>query len=535
MYNPLVIFTGAALATLAALLGVTYDKWASAAHDPMAAVEKKAEPGPGQAAPKPGLENMAMPAPAEAVPVAEPELASIAPHDTSGPPPEAAKSNKEGDASSAAAKPSFDTIRVEQDGTAVIAGRGLPDSDVTIMLDGAPMGIAKTDVEGAWVFIPDEPVPPGDHQLTLRMQITDALTIESEQSVALKVPERSGEKALVVLSDEDRPSRVLQKPERPTRATTDTLTDSAPADDAASAQSGESGEQLAAASSSLTLGTVDYDDSGEIIFSGRAGAGSSIRLYVNNKPVGEAIVTSEGLWTFAGNERIAPGTHSLRVDQLRPDGSVAERIELPFVRAAPQEVAALNKPAELESAEASSPQEESSTATSEPPASSDQVTAATQDVSSEPPAVAEQSDVAAQGSMITQESASEGAVSMEAPAAQAAAPAAEDASAMDPASPAEGKVASMEQTPPADSAGLPRNGKIVIQPGNSLWRISRVIYGRGIEYTVIYEANKDHIRDPDLIYPGQIFATPGVVPPETIDPKTSEPLAKTTATPTSQQ
>jgi hypothetical protein len=51
-----------------------------------------------------------------------------------------------------------------------------------------------------------------------------------------------------------------------------------------------------------------------------------------------------------------------------------------------------------------------------------------------------------------------------------------------------------------------------------------VIYGQGIQYTIIYQANKDQIRDPELIYPGQIFATPGVVPPESIDPKLKEPL-----------
>jgi nucleoid-associated protein YgaU len=73
-------------------------------------------------------------------------------------------------------------------------------------------------------------------------------------------------------------------------------------------------------------------------------------------------------------------------------------------------------------------------------------------------------------------------------------------------------------------AGQPRNGRVVIQPGNSLWRISRVIYGQGVQYTVIYQANKEQIRNPDLIYPGQIFATPGVVAPEMIDPELDEPL-----------
>ena len=50
--------------------------------------------------------------------------------------------------------------------------------------------------------------------------------------------------------------------------------------------------------------------------------------------------------------------------------------------------------------------------------------------------------------------------------------------------------------------------QVIIQPGNNLWKLSRQIYGKGIMYTVIYEANKDQIRRPELIYPGQIFLTP---------------------------
>ncbi|MBL25449.1 MAG: peptidoglycan-binding protein [Rhodospirillaceae bacterium] len=49
---------------------------------------------------------------------------------------------------------------------------------------------------------------------------------------------------------------------------------------------------------------------------------------------------------------------------------------------------------------------------------------------------------------------------------------------------------------------------VVVQPGNSLWRIARRELGGGIRYTVIYDANKHQIRDPDLIFPGQILAVP---------------------------
>ena len=49
---------------------------------------------------------------------------------------------------------------------------------------------------------------------------------------------------------------------------------------------------------------------------------------------------------------------------------------------------------------------------------------------------------------------------------------------------------------------------VIVQPGNSLWRIARRKYGTGFQYTVIYEANKEQIKNQDLIYHGQIFALP---------------------------
>ena len=51
---------------------------------------------------------------------------------------------------------------------------------------------------------------------------------------------------------------------------------------------------------------------------------------------------------------------------------------------------------------------------------------------------------------------------------------------------------------------------VVVQPGNSLWRIARRTLGGGVHYTEIYEANSSQIQDPALIYPGQIFTVPGL-------------------------
>jgi len=55
---------------------------------------------------------------------------------------------------------------------------------------------------------------------------------------------------------------------------------------------------------------------------------------------------------------------------------------------------------------------------------------------------------------------------------------------------------------------LPRPNAIIVRRGDNLWTISRRTFGRGIRYTTIYTANKDQIRNPDLIYPGQVFMLP---------------------------
>jgi nucleoid-associated protein YgaU len=74
-----------------------------------------------------------------------------------------------------------------------------------------------------------------------------------------------------------------------------------------------------------------------------------------------------------------------------------------------------------------------------------------------------------------------------------------------------GQVVARVETPFSRATVLTSLGDeefVVVQPGNSLWRIARRSYGQGVRYTVIYQANAGQIRDPDLIYPGQIFVVP---------------------------
>lgn len=55
-------------------------------------------------------------------------------------------------------------------------------------------------------------------------------------------------------------------------------------------------------------------------------------------------------------------------------------------------------------------------------------------------------------------------------------------------------------------------GRVIIRRGDNLWLLSRRVYGLGVRYTSIYDANRDQIRDPALIFPGQVFELP--TPPE---------------------
>ncbi|TDK50469.1 LysM peptidoglycan-binding domain-containing protein [Antarcticimicrobium luteum] len=61
---------------------------------------------------------------------------------------------------------------------------------------------------------------------------------------------------------------------------------------------------------------------------------------------------------------------------------------------------------------------------------------------------------------------------------------------------------------PGDPKGAPAVRAVTVQKGDTLWAISRDRYGEGILYVRVFEANRDRIRDPDLIYPGQVFTIP---------------------------
>ena len=80
----------------------------------------------------------------------------------------------------------------------------------------------------------------------------------------------------------------------------------------------------------------------------------------------------------------------------------------------------------------------------------------------------------------------------------------------------EEKIAAATQPDPAETPDTgaseavapPLIRAVTVQPGNTLWAIARSHYGDGVLYVRVFEANKHLIRNPDLIYPGQVFSVP---------------------------
>jgi hypothetical protein len=83
--------------------------------------------------------------------------------------------------------PTFDIIRIEPGGDAVIAGRSAPGATVELLRDGVIQDKAATDGSGHFVMIPPR-LPPGRHELTLVAIQPDGKQVTSKRSVPVAVP-----------------------------------------------------------------------------------------------------------------------------------------------------------------------------------------------------------------------------------------------------------------------------------------------------------------------------------------------------------
>lgn len=286
----------------------------------------------------------------------------------------------------------------------------------------------------------------------------------------------------------------------------------------------------------MIVAEVSVEDGGHLVATGSAPANALVRLYLNGAYLADVTTGSDGRWSLTVEHGMRGGAYVIRADEIdRAKGSVIARAEVPFdypelvadqsaaakppppaSAVSPTPVAASPKPPA-----AASEQPHTKLAATPTPARPEAIPPSPAGPSRPEPAPP--SPAAAPGP-------TEGA-----PASLAAAPSKPELAAAPPA--AASTVASAEAIPssppsaPASQAGAPPQASAEIPTpsgaanavvryvdttkvvrGDSLWRISSHFYGSGLGYKQIYAANASQIRDPWLIYPGQIFVLPRQTP-----------------------
>ncbi len=256
---------------------------------------------------------------------------------------------------------------------------------------------------------------------------------------------------------------------------------------------------------------VRVERDGQTVAAGRAEPGAIIRLIDNGKTIAEAVADSRGEWVIVLDEPLPSGDRQLRLEAELPDGTLLNSKQVVSISVPEDETA--EALVVLQSADG-------------------------------PSKVLQGTGVAAEGGALTLDTVDYGEggaviFSGRAPVGSNVRIYVDNVPAGDATADAKGRWVVTANRPiepgvhelrvdQIDPQGLVlarleapferataeavemvlRDGKVVIQPGNNLWTIAQKLYGSGYQYTVIYQANKSQIRDPNLIYPGQVFETP---------------------------
>jgi len=392
--------------------------------------------------------------------------------------------------------PSFDVVRVEADGTALIAGRGVPGALVALLLDGAVLVEETVDAGGSFVAFTQVPVSDQPQALSIRMSTSGGAIVGSEQTVVISPAKQSPRNVATAAPQADAP----------------------PAPDAAV-------DVASAAADEPTLPTAS-------LLEGHAEGGTEVAA---------ATQAANDLSVKPATADVGQGGTLAEPDNSGDDLGALAAAQEPVIAPATPSV-----PAASETAGSSDTTTAVENATEEPQAPS--VLLADQDgvrvlqSGGAAPVVLE----AIALDTISYDDAGDLTL-----AGRGTGPGfvrvyldnqpvktleiAEDGQWRAPLPEVdtgiytlrideidhEGTVVSRVETPfkreepEVLAAALAEQGAdgnsvkvVTVQRGNTLWGISRETYGRGILYVNVFEANRDRIKDPHWIYPGQVFTLP---------------------------
>lgn len=477
--------------------------------------------------------------------------------------------------------PGFDVLRVEPDGSTVVAGHAAPGSKLEILNGATVVGTADVGVTGDFAAVFDKPLPAGDYQLTLRAVGEDGVAKNSHEVATVSVPKDPTGQLLAMVSKPGEASRLLTTPDAlagaaPTADASASQPTAGTSADVASATAQTTSDATAAkpsAAAGLQVTAVEIEGA-KMFVAGSAKPGALVRIYADDKLLGEMKADDKGHFVVDGQIDLSVGSHIIRADMLSDDASkVVMRASVPFDRPAGSQVAAIAGPVsaaatagldglraeagkalallkglfsngkvptgeQLAAARSASEFALKSLADFRLTDNSDRAladaVARTSKAAADALAVLKEAsqDPSSVATALTKVEASVGAILAERgsvtpavaaktqPAASGEVAEASGASkvkgagssiATDVAA-AQPSVASTEsraQPGTVEQAPLKESkSSVIIRRGDTLWQISRRVYGAGVRYTTIYLANQAQIDNPDRIRPGQVFGVP---------------------------
>ena len=466
-----------------------------------------APPVPQQAAGQPAAQP-ASANPAAGVPPQPPVVGNV---------PAAAEPTTPEPATAGIVPPSFDILRVEPDGSIVIAGKAPGSSKVEVLAGSNVVGSTVASKEGDFVVVIDNPLAPGSYQLVLRASDGSSSVAMSSETAVVSIPEKADGQVLALVEQPGQPSKLITIPEpmtstpagtaaaaaagpataarpaetaaatepaKPAETQQSAATDPAPAPAQQTPPAAEKPADVAAATpqqatpaapkpgSHVEVRAIEIEGN-KVFVAGIATPRKAVRAYANELMLGETRASETGEFLIEGMIDLPVGDYIVRADLLEEDGNkVLMRAQVPFRREAGEAISAV-APAPKQATDAAAPAAEPN------PAATAQASNGSQPATAARPA-------APQGG--TQ-------VATTQPEADAAAPKADASAGAEPPS------VTAEPLQAVD-------GAVIIRRGDSLWRISRRVYGRGVRYSTIYLANQQQIADPDRIWPGQVFTVP---------------------------
>lgn len=244
-----------------------------------------------------------------------------------------------------APRPTFDVVRVERNGSVVMAGQAEPGATVIVRSGAEEIGRAVADNNGEWVLQQDRTLDRREHSIELSAQSPGGGTmLYSRQRLALSLSDPKEGEPLVALTEEGRATRILQMPTpemlgRLASADSDEKSEVSAAASALAAVAAEDGEGAAEQTPRapvIGFASVDYEDAEQksmIFINGVGTPGSRVAIYVDNIFAGFVVADATGSWSFSDNRQLQGGSHILRADVLdRETSAVLARAEVNFER-----------------------------------------------------------------------------------------------------------------------------------------------------------------------------------------------------------